>query len=61
MKKIPRPIRIPVPGLKASVGLGQVAKRVTAFAGIRTCGGCQRRAAMLDRRFVFVPGSGSRR
>jgi hypothetical protein len=57
-RRIPRPIRIVAPGVKRAVGLGQVAKKVTAMIGIRPCGGCQRRAQALDRRVVFVPRGG---
>jgi hypothetical protein len=44
-----RPLSVPVPGLKRSIGLGDVVKKVTAAVGIRTCGGCARRAAALNR------------
>jgi hypothetical protein len=36
------------------IGLGDVIKRVTYAFGIRPCGGCERRAAALNDRFVFV-------
>jgi hypothetical protein len=35
------------------VGLGDVIKRATSTVGIRPCGGCERRAAALNRWFVF--------
>jgi hypothetical protein len=35
------------------VGLGDVVKRVTYAFGIQPCGGCQRRAAALNRWIVF--------
>jgi hypothetical protein len=35
------------------VGLGDVVKRVTTTVGIRPCGGCQRRAATLNRWMQF--------
>lgn len=54
-RKPPQPIRIPVPMLKQSIGLGQTVKRMTSALGIRTCGGCQRRAQALDRRIVLTP------
>ena len=53
--KIPRPIRIQVPGVRRVVGLGQAVKRVTTSLGIRPCGGCQRRARALDRFVVLAP------
>ena len=55
MTKIPRPIRIQVPGVRRAVGLGQAVKRVTTSLGIRPCGGCHRRASALDRFVVLVP------
>jgi hypothetical protein len=35
------------------VGLGDAIKRVTSAFGIKTCGGCERRAAALNRWFPF--------
>jgi len=57
-RRIPTPIRLQVPGLRRSVGLGTVIKRATALVGIRPCGGCQRRASVLNRRVVFVASRG---
>lgn len=47
--------RIRVPGflVDQEIGLGSAIKRVTARVGVRPCGGCQRRAAQLDRRIVI--------
>lgn len=47
--------RIRVPGflVDQEIGLGSAIKRVTASVGVPTCGGCQRRAAQLDRRVVL--------
>ena len=36
------------------IGLGDAIKHVTYALGIRPCGGCERRAAALNRRFVFA-------
>lgn len=46
-----RPFRIRLPGFVAEeeLGLGDVIKRVTYAVGIRPCGGCERRAATLNR------------
>jgi hypothetical protein len=54
------PHRVRLPGfiLNEDVGLGSVVKRVTLTFGIRPCGGCEQRAAMLNRWLVFT---GSRR
>ena len=51
----PQPYRVSLPGFitETDVGLGDVIKRVTSAFGIRPCGGCERRAAALNRWFVF--------
>lgn len=50
------PVRVRLPGFVADddIGLGDVIKRATASFGIRPCGGCQRRAEILNRRIVFT-------
>jgi hypothetical protein len=50
------PYRVRLPGFISDeqVGLGDVVKRVTYAAGIRPCGGCERRAAALNRWMVFT-------
>jgi hypothetical protein len=50
----PRRIRLPGFVSDEDIGLGDVIKRTTSAFGIRPCGGCQRRAAALNRRFVFT-------
>jgi hypothetical protein len=54
-------MRVRVPGFVTNeeVGLGDVIKRLTRAVGVRPCGGCQRRAATLNRRVVLFSG-GSR-
>ncbi|HKO99571.1 MAG TPA: hypothetical protein VJU86_21510 [Pyrinomonadaceae bacterium] len=49
------PHRVRLPGFIAEedVGLGEVIKRATYAMGIKTCGGCERRAATLNRWMVF--------
>ncbi|GAB63588.1 MAG: hypothetical protein DWB56_14580 [Candidatus Jettenia sp.] len=51
-----RPFRVRLPGFVADedIGLGDVVKRVTSAAGIKPCGGCERRAAALNQWFVFT-------
>jgi hypothetical protein len=51
-----QPFKIRLPGFVTDeeVGLGDVIKRASAAIGIRACGGCERRAAALNRRFVFT-------
>jgi hypothetical protein len=41
--------------LDEEVGLGDVIKRVTYAMGIKPCGGCEQRAAALNRWMVFTP------
>ncbi|MDQ0956511.1 hypothetical protein QFZ66_000389 [Streptomyces sp. B4I13] len=51
-----RPHRMRIPGFVTGdeeVGLGDVVKRVTYAAGIRPCGGCERRAAALNQWVAF--------
>ena len=50
------PHRVRLPGFVSDeeIGLGDVIKRVTSTFGVRPCGGCQRRAAALNRWFVFT-------
>ena len=49
----PYRVRLPEFILKQEIGLGDVVKRATSIIGIRPCGGCEGRAAALNRRFVF--------
>ncbi len=53
-----QPYRVRLPGflVEEEVGLGDVIKRVTSTFGIQPCGGCERRAALLNRWLVFSPG-----
>jgi hypothetical protein len=50
-----RPYRLRLPGFisEKEVGLGDVIKRATYAAGIKPCGGCEQRAAKLNRWMVF--------
>jgi hypothetical protein len=53
----PRPrhqARLPGFVADAPVGLGDVIKRATSSVGLRPCGGCQRRAAALNRWMGFT-------
>jgi hypothetical protein len=51
----PAQYRVRLPGFVSDqeIGLGDVLKRLTSTLGIRTCGGCRRRAAMLNRWMTF--------
>jgi hypothetical protein len=48
--------RVRLPGflIEQEVGLGDVIKRASAVVGIRPCGGCERRAAALNRWMTFT-------
>ena len=50
----PHRVRLPEFISDEDIGLGDVIKRATYAIGIRACGGCERRAAALNRRFVFT-------
>ena len=47
----PKPYRVRLPGfiLQEDIGLGDAVKKATSYVGIRPCGGCERRAAALNR------------
>jgi hypothetical protein len=51
-----KPFQVRLPGFVAdeAVGLGEVVQRVTYAMGIKPCGGCERRAAALNRWMVFT-------
>lgn len=55
-KSEPQPRQVRLPGFvnDKEIGLGDAIKHVTHAIGIRTCGGCERRAAALNRWFVFT-------
>jgi hypothetical protein len=51
-----QPHRVRLPGFinEEEVGLGDAIKRVTYAMGIRPCGGCEKRAAALNRWMSFT-------
>lgn len=49
----PRRMRLPGFITVEEIGLGDVIKRATSYFGIQPCGGCEQRAAALNRRMVF--------
>lgn len=51
----PKKVRLPGFLVDEDVGLGDVIKRATSWAGITPCTGCAGRAAALNRRVVFTP------
>ncbi|SFE23128.1 hypothetical protein [Nitrosomonas sp. Nm166] len=50
------PHRMRLPGFISDeeIGLGDAIQRTTAYFGIKPCGGCKQRAAMLNRWLVFT-------
>jgi len=46
-------LTLKVPGLKKSVGAGDVVSAVTKKLGIKECGGCAKRKAALNEKFKF--------
>jgi hypothetical protein len=48
------PVRLPGFVNDKDVGFGDFAKRVSYAVGIKPCGGCERRAAALNRWVVFT-------
>jgi hypothetical protein len=48
--------RVRLPGFVTDeeIGLGDVIKRATSYIGMRPCGGCNRRAAALNRWMTFT-------
>jgi hypothetical protein len=57
-RKPHEPHRVRLPGFlieeEKEIGLGDIVKRVTTAFGIKPCGGCERRAAALNRWVVFT-------
>ena len=47
--------RVRLPGFISDeeIGLGDVIKRATSYVGIKPCGHCEQRAAVLNRWMVF--------
>lgn len=55
-----QPLRVRLPGfiLEEDIGLGDAIKRITYAVGIKKCGGCERRAALLNRWVTFSRSAG---
>jgi hypothetical protein len=49
----PHPIRLPRFLIDEEIGLGDAIKRVSYAMGIKPCGGCEKRAAALNRWIRF--------
>lgn len=52
-KRQPHRVRLPGFITDGEVGLGDLIKRATAAVGVEPCGGCDGRAARLNRLLVF--------
>ena len=52
----PHQVRLPGFITDEEIGLGDVIKRATSYVGIKPCGGCEGRAAALNRWLVFSHG-----
>ena len=50
----PHVVRLPGFITDQEIGLGDAIKRATYAMGIKPCGGCERRAAVLNRWVVFT-------
>ena len=50
----PRRVRLPGFLIQEEMGLGDAIKRATYAMGIQPCGGCQKRAATLNRWITFT-------
>ena len=46
-------VRVPIE-MTEDIGLGDVIKRLASTLGVDPCGGCERRAAALNRRVIFT-------
>ena len=53
----PHQVRLPGFLIEEDAGLGDVIKRATYAMGIKPCGGCEKRAAALNRWMRFSRGS----
>jgi hypothetical protein len=47
-------MNIPVP-IEKPIGLGDVVKKATTAIGVKPCGGCKKRAEVLNKAVTFVP------
>jgi hypothetical protein len=56
-ERLPARHTVPLPSFvtSESIGLGTALKRITTAVGVPPCGGCNERAAALDRLFAFSP------
>jgi hypothetical protein len=50
----PHSMHLPGFIIEEEIGFGDVVKRTTSYFGIKPCGGCEHRAAALNRWLVFT-------
>lgn len=53
-KHSPHRVRLPGFVIDEEIGLGDVIKQTTSYIGIKSCGSCTKRAAVLNRWLVFT-------
>jgi hypothetical protein len=53
IQRAPHRVNLPRFVTDGEIGLGDVIKRATLYVGLKPCGGCERRAAALNRWVVF--------
>jgi hypothetical protein len=53
-QQLPRRVRLPGFVTDEAIGIGDAIKRATSYFGIKPCGGCEHRAAALNRWMVFT-------
>lgn len=58
LERTPRRVSLPAFLIPEPSGLGDVLKRITIRAGVRPCGGCERRARALDQWIRLEPRPG---
>jgi hypothetical protein len=54
IKAEPRRVRLPGFIGDEEIGLGDIVRRAAYAMGVRPCGGCEARAAALNRQMVFT-------
>jgi len=54
-KPTQEPLRVRLPGflVEEEIGLGDAIKRATSAVGVKPCGGCEKRAALLNQWMTF--------
>jgi hypothetical protein len=53
VRREPKRVRLPGFLIEQEIGMGDIIKRATYAMGLKACGGCEKRAAALNRWVVF--------